>query len=98
MLIGRSKCREFRTIKEKIWSLIKGWGGRLLSRYGKAIMIQAVAQAIPLYVISCFKLPKRFLYNLNMLFAGYCGVINNIKGKFNGRIGIQCVVQSSMGD
>ena len=69
LMIGMSKCREFRTIKKKIWSRIKGWGGRLLSRAGKAIMIQAVAQAIPLYVMSYFKLPKSLLCEINMLFA-----------------------------
>ena len=71
LMIGRSKRREFRTIKERIWSRIKGWGGRLLSQARKAIMIQAIAQAIPLYVMSCFRLPKSFLCEINMLFANY---------------------------
>ena len=34
-------------------------------------MIQAVGQAIPTYAMSCFKLPKEFLHELNMIMAGY---------------------------
>ena len=34
-------------------------------------MIQVVGQTIPLYAMSCFKLPKGFVHELNMLFAGY---------------------------
>ena len=34
-------------------------------------MIQVVTQAIPLYIMSCFRLPKRFLCEINMLFASY---------------------------
>ena len=34
-------------------------------------MIQAAGQALPLYAMSCFKLPKGFLHELNMLLAGF---------------------------
>ena len=71
LLFGRSKRRDFRTIKERIGSRIKSWGGKLLSQARKGLMIQTVAQAIPSYVMSCFKLPKGFCHEVNMLLAGF---------------------------
>ena len=35
LMVGRSKCMEFRTIKERMWSQIKGWGKNLLFKTGK---------------------------------------------------------------
>ena len=71
LMIGRSKCLEFRYIKERIWAIIKGWGKRLLSKAGKAVLIQAVAQAISLYVMNCFKLLRNLLDDINRVIAGY---------------------------
>ena len=34
-------------------------------------MLQALAQAIPFYVISCFRMSKSFLHELNMIFAHF---------------------------
>ena len=43
-------------------------------------MLKAVAQAIPLYVISCFRMSKSFLHELNMIFAHFWwGDTNNRK-------------------
>ena len=70
LLFGRSKAKELRSIKE-VCSKMQNWKGRLLSQAERAIMIQVVGQAIPLYAMSCFKLPKGFVHELNMLFAGY---------------------------
>ena len=54
-----------------MWARMQSWKSRLLSQARKAIMIQAVGQSILLYAMSCFKLPRGFVHELNMMFAGY---------------------------
>ena len=71
ILFGRSKAYELMNINERLQKRIHGWGGRLLSHAGKAVMIQAIRQAIPMYSMSCFKLPKGFLDESNKLLAGF---------------------------
>lgn len=39
----------------------------MLTQAGKAMHIQAVGQAIPLYSMNCFKLPKRLVSEINMM-------------------------------
>ena len=55
-LVGRSKCKTFLDLKEKLASKLAGWQEKLLSRVGKEIWIKVVAQAVPTYTMSCFKL------------------------------------------
>ena len=71
LLFGRSKAKELRSIKERLWFRIHGRGGRLLSNAGRAVMIQAMGQAIPLYAMNCFKLPSGFLHELDMMLARF---------------------------
>ena len=55
--VGRSKNGSFQSIKSRVWKRIQGWKERLLSRAGKEVLIKAVAQSIPTYSMSVFKLP-----------------------------------------
>ena len=96
LLFGRSKKREFRAIRERIGSRIHSWGGKLLSFAGKGLLIQTVAQSIPLFVMSCFRLPKVFCHDINMLLAGYWWGDNDRKKESTGRNGILYAVQNLM--
>jgi hypothetical protein len=56
--IGHSKQAAFSFIMDRIRKKLKGWKERYLSFAGRSILINAVIQAIPTYVMSCFLLPK----------------------------------------
>jgi hypothetical protein len=55
--IGRSPIATFRYIFDRMWRGINGLSDRPLSRKGNEVMLKAVIQAIPTYVMSCFELP-----------------------------------------
>jgi hypothetical protein len=65
--IGRAKYSTFAQIKERVWSKIKGWKEKLMSQAGREILIKSVAQAIPTYAMSCFRLPKRLIQEIEVL-------------------------------
>lgn len=55
-LVGRNKRDSFGKIKQQVWKKLQGWEGKLLPQAGREIMIKVVAQALPTYTMSCFKL------------------------------------------
>ncbi|XP_020164172.1 uncharacterized protein [Aegilops tauschii subsp. strangulata] len=56
--VGSSKNGAFKYLKDRLWNKIQGWMEKLLSAAGKEVLIKSVAQAIPVYSMSCFKLPR----------------------------------------
>lgn len=65
-LLGLRKQEAFEVLKH-VWKRLDGWNSKLLSYAGKEVLIKAVAQAIPTYAMSCFKLPKRLVKDLTSL-------------------------------
>ena len=63
-LVGRAKKQSFIYIKERVWKKLQGWKEKLLSQAGREVLIKTVIQAIPIYTISCFKLPKGLVREL----------------------------------
>ena len=57
-LVGSNKRNTFNAVKEKLAKKLTGWKEKLLSKVGKEVLIKAVAQAIPTYTMSCFKIPN----------------------------------------
>ena len=55
--MGRNKRASFNDMKDKLSKKLAGWKGKLLSKASKEVLIKAVAQAIPTYTMSCFKIP-----------------------------------------
>ena len=56
-LVGRNKRASFSAIKDKLSKKLAAWKGKLLSKAGKEVLIKAVAQFIPTYTMSSFKIP-----------------------------------------
>jgi hypothetical protein len=66
-LVGRNRSVSFTQIKERVWQKLKGWKEKLLSQAGREILIKAVAQAIPTYSMSCFRLPAKLCNELEAM-------------------------------
>ena len=54
--VDRSDC--FQHLIDRVCQRLKGWKEKILSVQGKEILVKSVAQAIPSYAMSVFKLPK----------------------------------------
>lgn len=54
MEISYSKLEAFGFLKEKIKKKLTGWREKYLSAAGKEILLKAVIQSIPTYIMSCF--------------------------------------------
>jgi len=59
-VLGRSKRQVFDYVQDRIWKKLKGWKEKHLSFPGRSVLIKAVAQAIPTYIMSNFLFPKGF--------------------------------------
>lgn len=65
--VGKSKKKAFLPIKDKIGKRLSGWMDKLVSWVGREVLIKVVAQTIPTYAMSVFKLPKDFCYSLQSI-------------------------------
>ncbi|KAL8162414.1 hypothetical protein V2J09_013903 [Rumex salicifolius] len=70
-MVGRSKKFIFAQLKERIMDRLSGWKEKCLSRAGKEILIKSIVQAIPTYIMSCFKLPEDLCSELEQLFCNF---------------------------
>lgn len=66
--ISRNKCQVFQAIKDRVWKVLQRWKEKPFSIGGKEVLIKAVAQAIPNYTMSCFKLPMTLCNEINGLY------------------------------
>jgi hypothetical protein len=69
--VGRSRSGAFKYIKDRIWSRIQGWLEQLLSAEGKDILIKSVAQAVPIFSMACFKLPRGLCLHINSMLSKF---------------------------
>ena len=69
--VGRAKNGAFKYLRDRVWKRIQGWMEILLSAGGKEVLIKAVAQAIPTYSMSCFKLPRGLCESINSLIRNF---------------------------
>ena len=65
--IGWKKKERIDNIKQRVWKKLQGWEGKLSSQAGREILIKAVAQALPTYAMSCFKLLNGLCHDIEAL-------------------------------
>lgn len=64
---GRMNKGRFQSLQSKIWKRLIQWGENFLSSGGKEVLVKAVIQAIPVYVMGLFKLPDSVCDDLTKL-------------------------------
>jgi hypothetical protein len=66
-LVGKSRMKEFKSIKDRVWKWLNDWKTKFLSQAGKEILLKAVVQAIPTYSMSVFLLPAVLYSEINSM-------------------------------
>ena len=51
--------------------MVMGWKEKTISKAGREVLIKTVAQVIPTYSMSIFKLPKKVCDDINSVLAKY---------------------------
>lgn len=82
-IIGRSKKVVFSCLKDRIWKKLQRWKEKLLARPGKEVLIKAVAQAIPTFMLSNFRLLDGILDEINFMFARFWRGADNTRRKMH---------------
>ena len=80
-LVGRNKKNTFNFIKDKFRKKLAGWKEKLLSKAGKEVLIKVVAQAIPTYTMSVFKLPDSLCEDLTNMIRNFWWGQRNVERK-----------------
>lgn len=65
LVFGKQKSKEFMRLKDRARMRLEGWKSQLLSKAGKATLIRSVIQAILVYTMSNFKVPKGMCKEMN---------------------------------
>lgn len=69
--VGRYWVAAFSILKDRMWARINYWATKLLSKAGKEIFIKALAQAIPTFFMSCFKIPISLIDEMNAMISRF---------------------------
>jgi hypothetical protein len=79
--VGTTTNRAFKYLKDRVWSMVKEWLEQCLSIGRKEILTKAVAQAVPTYSMSCFRLLKGLCEHLISLMRNFWWDYKDGKGK-----------------
>ena len=59
LLVGADKSDNFQYLVDRICQLVQGWKEKTLSMGGKEVLLKAVAQGLPTYAMSVFRVLKK---------------------------------------
>jgi len=57
-LVGADRSDCFQYLVDRVQGKMKGWKEKLLSMGGKEVLIKSIAQAVPVFVMMVFQIPK----------------------------------------
>lgn len=69
MIGGKSKVGKFKELQERITKNVIGWKEKTISKVGRETLIKSMAQAIPTYFMSIFKILRRVCEGINLVLA-----------------------------
>ena len=82
LFFSQSRRKDFSFLKEKVMTRLEGWKAKLLSKAGRAILIQFVVQSIPMYTMSTFKVPQTICHEMDMGMRRFWWTGNLEKARF----------------
>lgn len=71
LLVGVDRSDCFCHLVDRVCQLLKGWKKKLLSITGKEVLIKAIAQAISVFAMTVFKIPKNFCKGISDAISQY---------------------------
>ena len=69
--VGTATNGAFKYLKDRVWKKVQGWMEQTPSAGGKEVLIKAVAQAVPTFSMSCFRLPRGLCQHIDSLLRGF---------------------------
>ena len=96
MVGGKSKVSTFREVQERVTKRVMGWKEKKISKVGREVLIKTVAQAIPIYSMSIFKIPKKICDEINSQNIG--GAKHEARRKSIGLNGVNCTIRRTKGE
>jgi hypothetical protein len=95
--VGQCRSKVFAYLKERIWLRIQGWKEKMLSWAGTEVLIKAVAQAIPTFVMGCFDITKEMCDQISTMIGRYWWSNQDKDNKFIGSVGRDLLDQRGKG-
>ena len=69
--VGFSKNGAFKYLTDCLQIKVQGWIEKIMSTAAKEVLVKAMTHVVPIYSMSCFKLPYGLCERLNMLFRKF---------------------------
>ncbi|XP_021730999.1 uncharacterized protein LOC110697904 [Chenopodium quinoa] len=82
-IIGKSKKTIFGGVCDRIRKKLSCWKDKLLSKPGKEVLLKAVIQAIPTYIMSLFRIPDYIIEEIHKLMSRFWWGSSEVKRKIH---------------
>jgi hypothetical protein len=70
-MVGVDRTDSFQFLVDRVCKRISGWKEKILSSGGKEVLLKAIVQAIPAYVMSVFKIPKQICKGITTAMSNF---------------------------